>query len=121
MVETHFSQTETTEFQLLIKKYLMNNKNLFLKERVKEIEKWHNLIKERYEIAYSILGDMERKIYGMELVHNETQLKQHTKTSQILREITEIQIRITANKEKLKELDHEIHTLYINLLFSNSQ
>ncbi|MET3589628.1 uncharacterized membrane protein YjjP (DUF1212 family) [Bartonella silvatica] len=95
----------------------MNDKDSFLKEQVKKIEKWHNLIKERHEIAYSILGDMEREIYGMELVHNKTQLKQHTKASQILREITETQIRIAANKEKLKELDREIHTLYSNLLF----
>lgn len=57
---------------------------------------------------------MEREIYGMELVHNKMQLKQHTKASQMLKDITEIQIRIAANREKLKALDHKIKTLYVN-------
>ncbi|WP_375703900.1 hypothetical protein [Bartonella sp. AD13SXNS] len=110
--ERTFSKTDIIEFQFLIKEYLRNDKDLFLKEQIKNIEKWHNLIKERHEIAYSLLSDMEREMYNMDLVHNETQLKQHNKALQILKEITEIQIHIAAKKEKLKELDREINALF---------
>ncbi|WP_375627103.1 MULTISPECIES: hypothetical protein [unclassified Bartonella] len=109
--ETKFYEILWIEKMYFLKKIWLLPKPMFEKH-VKITRKWHDLIKKRNNISRLLISSMDSEIAKMKELDKERQSKKHEKVSRLLEIITEVQMRIATQKEKIKELDHEIKVLF---------